>query len=272
MSERNSFGILLRETVQIHSDGGKEYWRDIPGYVGSYRASSWGRVRSLARWIACNNGGRRFSKESLLKIQIGKTGYYVIALRKDGDTKLCKVHRLVLEAFVCPCPEHMQCRHMNGNCLDNRLENLTWGTSKENIEDRDRHGTTACGSRSGMAKLTEEDAIEIHKLYQTGDYTYKQLAKKFSIACQCVSGIVKGESFKRLGLKPVGVFCKRGHHLNSRGPGHGNAKFTEEDARTIRARCEDYYRGLYSRLAEEYSTNTTTIREIALRMRYKDIV
>lgn len=50
-------------------------------------------------------------------------------------------HRLVLEAFIGPCPEGMECRHLDGDAGNNRLENLAWGTPIENGEDKVRHGT-----------------------------------------------------------------------------------------------------------------------------------
>ena len=50
-----------------------------------------------------------------------------------------RVHRMVLEAFVGPCPEGMQCRHLNDVKNDNRLNNLAWGTRKENSADAIRN-------------------------------------------------------------------------------------------------------------------------------------
>jgi hypothetical protein len=51
-----------------------------------------------------------------------------------------KVHRLVLETFVGPCPDGMECCHNNGDPADNRLENLRWDTLSSNAYDRVEHG------------------------------------------------------------------------------------------------------------------------------------
>ena len=45
-----------------------------------------------------------------------------------------KVHRLVCEAFHGPAPDGMTVvLHLNEDALDNRPENLRWGTQKENL-------------------------------------------------------------------------------------------------------------------------------------------
>ena len=50
-----------------------------------------------------------------------------IPYRKD-----CSIHRLVAEAFL-PNPENRPTvDHINGNKLDNRIENLRWATQREN--------------------------------------------------------------------------------------------------------------------------------------------
>jgi hypothetical protein len=52
-----------------------------------------------------------------------------------------RMHRVILTAFAGPCPPRMECRHFNGDPLDNRSENLPWGTRSENVMDLVRHGT-----------------------------------------------------------------------------------------------------------------------------------
>jgi hypothetical protein len=75
------------------------------------------------------------------------------------------VHLLVLTAFVGPPANGQQCRHLNGDRCDPRLENLTWGTAKENSADRILHGTQASGERHGAARLTDADVREIRRRY-----------------------------------------------------------------------------------------------------------
>jgi len=105
-----------------------ETWKVIPGYEGQYEVSDRGRVRSF----------RRGANPRVLKPGRMPSGHLSVALgRKNSQC----VHKLVLLAFVGAAPNRHECRHLNGNPADNRLENLCWGTRRENILDAVRHGT-----------------------------------------------------------------------------------------------------------------------------------
>jgi len=111
-----------------------------------------------------------------------------------------RIHQLVLETYVGPCPKGMECRHLNGNPADNRLDNLCWGTHQENMKDMVRHGThiTHAGEKNGQAKLTEQDVRMIVYMYRTGLLTKKEIAGQYKITRQCITLILNRKNWKHL--------------------------------------------------------------------------
>jgi hypothetical protein len=115
-----------------------EEWRPVPGYGAAYVVSNWGRVRSLDR--VTPDG--RLIRGYLRKPGRPKPGSYLhLDLWKENVAYTVYVHRLVLEAFVGPCPPGMEACHNNGIRDDNRLENLRWDTRVNNHADKHKHGT-----------------------------------------------------------------------------------------------------------------------------------
>ena len=110
-----------------------EEWRPVPGYDGYYEVSNQGRVRS--------------GKGLMKPWPVNGYGHLSVDFRRVKPYRKFQVHRLVLETFVGPCPEGMECLHKNGDPSDNRLENLRWGTSSENALDTVRHGNHYSASK-----------------------------------------------------------------------------------------------------------------------------
>jgi hypothetical protein len=105
-----------------------EIWKLVPEYDGKYEVSDQGRVRSF----------QRYPQGRILRPGRMPSGHLSVALGRGNSQ--C-VHKLVLLAFVGAAPDKHECRHLNGDPADNRLENLCWGTRSENINDAVRHGT-----------------------------------------------------------------------------------------------------------------------------------
>lgn len=111
-----------------------EIWKDITGYVGFYRVSNLGRVKSLKRITP--HGHTR--KERILK-QADNFGYKKVVLSKNANTKDFFVHCLVMDSFVGEKPLGKVVDHINSNQGDNRLENLQYITQRENIAKSNQH-------------------------------------------------------------------------------------------------------------------------------------
>lgn len=124
-----------------------EVWKSIPGYEGVYEASNLGRVRSLDRYVNIGNDARKLLRGQLIQPSPHSRGYHYHILYGKGKPKNRLAHRLVKEAFDGPCPPGMVVRHLNDDKIDNRLENLAWGTQSDNMRDSVRNGTHAWSSR-----------------------------------------------------------------------------------------------------------------------------
>ena len=75
-------------------------------------------------------------------------GYPSVRLVIDGKRTRMAVHRLVARDYLPPRPSMQhEIRHLDGNKLNSRAENLAWGTAKENADDRETHGRTSRGAK-----------------------------------------------------------------------------------------------------------------------------
>lgn len=163
-----------------------EVWKSVLNHPG-YEISSLCRIRSR-RPI---NGIGPFVDEWRYLKSYDCNGYRRVNL----DGKRIGVHVLMLEAFVGPCPSGMECRHLNDDKADNKLENLAWGTPKENKQDAIRNGLIRCGERHHKAKLTWKSVREIRRLRSLG-FSATKLSRQYGVTLQQIMYIVKGEGWK----------------------------------------------------------------------------
>lgn len=97
----------------------EEIWKTIKGFE-NYRVSNTGRVYSL-------------SKNKVMKPCIINSGYQVISLVDRGVRKHMLVHRLVALNFIDNPLNKPQVNHIDGDKLNNHVDNLEWTTVSENI-------------------------------------------------------------------------------------------------------------------------------------------
>ena len=119
-------------------------------------------------------------RPKVMKTFLKRGTYPEVKLRKNCGYIHKTIHQAVLEAFVGPKPEKMEARHLDGNPLNNRLDNLAWGTRIENNNDQIRHGTAyvAQGELHGKAVLTEKDVLDIRASEAAGS----ALARKYGVS------------------------------------------------------------------------------------------
>ena len=176
----------------------KEEWRSVIGYEGLYEISSLGNVRGLDRvikWCECGRPLRRIKGKSVKWI-MHKFGYPMVSLSRNNRYVQFMVHRLVLAAFVGPCPVGMEACHKNGKRDDPRPENLRWDTRKENHADKWRHGTMLVGERTNSVKLNRQQVLEIRG---APDCPVGELAKRYGVGRAAIERIRNRRTWVWLG-------------------------------------------------------------------------
>jgi hypothetical protein len=167
----------------MHADGSTaERWRPVVGWEGLYEVSDQGRVRSL-------RAGR------LLTLCVGSSGYQQVGLSRSGRVSTQAVHRLVAAAFLGPRPKGAVTLHGPAGRLDNRVCNLSYGTTAKNQgPDRLRDGTLPRGTRNGRAKLTKDDVRAIRGASAAGA-SQRKLARLHGVSHAVIGRIVRRESW-----------------------------------------------------------------------------
>jgi hypothetical protein len=140
-----------------------EIWRDIHDYEGLYQVSNLGRVRSLDREVPDARCGSRRFKGRAMKLTKGPS-YLCLSLCKRGVRRTHTVHQLVANAFLGPRPVGMEICHGPEGQFVNTVDNLSYGTSKQNSLDMRRDGTNtgvevvrSDGKRYANMRIAAED-------------------------------------------------------------------------------------------------------------------
>jgi|SRR5215472_17643 len=153
----------------------REIWQPIPGHNG-YEASNLGRIRS---------------PRQLLKPKWQRARYPQVVLTNQQQFY---IHDLILLAFVGPKPPRKICRHRDDNPWNNCLDNLHYGTRRQNHKDAVRNGKHARGERAYNAILTT-DAV---RAIRASTESYAVLAARYGVSKATILNVRNGRGWKWL--------------------------------------------------------------------------
>lgn len=254
-----------------------EVWKEIPGWP-LYEVSDLGRVRSWNGW----GGQRRYKRKEPFMMRPSVTGaryktgggYKKVKLVRypDGqrENSWFSVHRLVLTAFVGPCPPGHVGLHNDGRSGNNRLSNLRWGTLKDNVRDALRHGTAVTGKTSPKAKLTEEQVIEIRERHAAGDISQSALGREYGVCQSTIARIIYHKAWRWVGLFPSRPPAPSPLPERDNGGRRTASKIREVDVQEMR---ELFASQVFNQveLAELYDLTSGQVSKIILGQSWNDV-
>lgn len=167
----------------------KEIWKPIKDWEDYYAISNRGRLKSFEREYYLG-GSKRIKKERIATAKtIGKR-YVKYTLYLNKISKTISVHRLVAEAFIDNPLNLPYINHINGNKIDNRVENLEWCTPRDNVKHAYRIGLSKQdGENHATLKLNWEKVRQIRKLHSQGVNKH-QLGERFSVHSGHINNII----------------------------------------------------------------------------------
>lgn len=129
-------------------------------------------------WVVGADGG-------LLKLILKDNGYLHFSQSEGhGKPNQTLVHRFVYEFFKGPIPDGMTIDHIDGDKLNNDIDNLQLMSRGDN-------------SRKANRKLTEEDILSIKTLLSQGIKS-RSIATNFNISEQTICDIKKGRIWSNI--------------------------------------------------------------------------
>lgn len=174
-----------------------------PGWRVGTDGTFWGRRKSKP--LGYHKGTESYLSNTWTRIRGSKTSNnrIIVAVTINSVRKQFQLARIVLEAFVGPCPIGMECCHNNGDSLDNSIDNLRWDTHKSNELDKNLHGTRPYGELINLNKLKAKD-IPIIRNFAYNGKSYAWIARTISkingisITPEAISNVVKRKTWKNV--------------------------------------------------------------------------
>lgn len=103
------------------------------------------RIKGYENYSIDRLGNIYSTKGKKMKPSLDRGGYQVVWLRANGKYNPLLVHRLVALQYIPQSDKYVN--HINGDKLDNRVENLEWCSAKYNAVHRDAMHPTMYDSR-----------------------------------------------------------------------------------------------------------------------------
>lgn len=158
-----------------------EIWKDAKDYEEYFQVSNFGRIFS-----------KRTNKILKTNVSFGYLSFVTRFNGRNSKSKCLKVHRLVALTFIENPDNKSDVNHIDGNKLNNNVDNLEWVTESENVIHAYNTGLIPPDKNSGetnpAATITWEIARTIRAMKKENP---KLSGKKISVILNISPHVVK---------------------------------------------------------------------------------
>lgn len=161
-----------------------ELWKKFP-LNENYEVSNQGRIKR--KEITLHN---RTLSEKILTNTITSDGYFKVGVKINNIQKDKRVHQLVGITWLDNPNQYKEINHINGNKLDNRVENLEWCNSSQNQFHAINNHLQPNRVKNYEGKLTKEQRDKIKSEYKLGNITQRELGEKYKVSHSVINAIV----------------------------------------------------------------------------------
>lgn len=172
-----------------------EGWLDFPHYAITRDGKLWSVSRNTTK------GGWR-------EASINSQGYY--SYRLCNHNGAFNIKRSIVIKLVWHGPpsqelintgKRMLVRHLNDVRSDDRLENLEWGTGKDNAVDRKRNGHNQEGEKHCRATRSSEEVVDIREALYSGK-SRTEVMEEFNVNMRLVQNIATDKTWNLDAARP----------------------------------------------------------------------
>jgi len=158
--------------------------KEIPGYETRYKIDLCGNV------LSCRRGGYLVHRIYC--------GYNKVCLYDGNRHKLIKVARLIALIFIDNPNNYPIINHIDGNKLNDNINNIEWCTPSHNNTHAYRLGLNG-GEKHALSKLTSANVREI-KVKLKGNFGVNSIAREYGVSSNAISAIKRGITWKYIGI------------------------------------------------------------------------
>lgn len=147
------------------------------------------------------NGKVFLEEDRLIKIPKGYINVSLVREDPKENNRFMGIHRIIMQCFSPVSEEEykvLQVNHIDGVKTNNKLENLEWCTSKENMAHAWKNGLYPHqkGETNPFHKLTDKDVDEIIDLLLAGEKGVSEIAQMYGVHKCTVSSIKHHRNWK----------------------------------------------------------------------------